>query len=1765
MRDSSRQAILVLALFGVAVGVMLSVSFSLVLQADAADVETFGVMKSQDFRQTNTSALVVNGTTSFFFNANLDATAAGVVTGVTLRLPSTATRTLSNTATDSFELEQGFTSKGGLDGVFSSGNYQFTIRAVNDGSNSPTLNLPADAYPNTPHISNWEAAQQVKADAEFILTWGAFVGGRTTDLIQVDIFNAAGDLILDTPPHPEDGFHGGDTALVIPANTLGAGSNYTGRVQFVRLVNVNTSVYPGATGYAAFGKASEFNLTTMSGVTAGTGTVKFTSASYTNNEHTDTGYLTVVRSGGNTGAAQVDVSITGGSALSGGDYTASPQTLSFAQGESAKTFEIVIEEDAQVETNETVTFALSNPVGTGLGAPSNTVLVILDNDTTPVAGNFQFSAATYTLPEAGPAALITVTRSGGSTGTATVNYATSGGNATADVDYTNTVGTLTFPSGVTSRTFTVPSINDTLDETNETVNLTLSDPTGGAVLGPRERAVLTITDNDVGGVLAFSAAGYTTNETSTNVLIRVNRTGGAASGVTVDYVTANGTATAGADYTAVSNSLTFATNQTFQTFLVPIQDDGAGEGPETFQVKLLNATGGAVLGTVKTGLVTIVDNEVVLQFSSLTYSNTEAGAAATITVQRTGPTTGSNTVQYTTADGTAVAPGDYKGTNGVLIFTAGATSRTFTVPLVNDPLDETNETAQLTLSNPTGVALLGPRDTATLVIVDDDSGGVLAFSAAGYTVGEAGPVANVVVSRTSGAASNVTVQFATADILATSADYTTTTGVLTFVTGQTSKTIAIPVTQDALDETNETFRVSLSGATGGATVGALSNTVVTITDDDAGGTLQLNAASYSVGEAGGMLTGTVNRTLGVASNVTVDLMTVDVTATAGSDYTAVSNTVVFAAGQTSRPFQVLIADDGAGEGPETFQLRLLNATGGAVLGTIRTGLVTIVDNEVVLQFSAVTYSNTEAGATATLTVQRTGPATGSNTVQYATANGSAVAGLDYSNRVGVVVIGPGATNAAVTVPLINDTLDETNETFSMILSNAAGSGALLGPRTNAVVTIIDNDSGGVLVYSAASSTVAEAGPVASVTVSRTGGTASGVTVGVATANGTATNGLDYTTVTNTLSFNAGQTSTNVTIPILQDTLDETNETFRVLLSNATGGATVGALSNTTVTITDDDVGGALAFSAAGYATNEADGVMATIRVNRTGGTASGVGVTVVTSNGTATASADYEAVETNLVFNAGDTFKIVNVPVLDDDWLETNETVNLKLLNPTGGATRGAQSNAVLTINGPRDVRGNYSLSASLTQSACSNAANNGVMSMTGFLEITDQVGGAFSGEGWIGNDEVDVNISVTGTVNSQGQVTDSFLFTSYDVLTFDEIGSGAGTILGTVSATGQLSFTLNGQFDTGETCALSGSASGTRLPAIVGTYNVTGSLIQTGCEDSSENGTFGQTGVVDVWWQEANEFGATIDTTGADKDLFADLGGTVNASGGVSGDFYDLLTGFEGTFTGTMNAAGQLTINFSAGDPFGTCQFSSASQVKGPLTATDVAAYWIAKGQCFQQTGAGAPVLDVDAPYEFDAAVMGVDEGTNFTAQLYLPDNALRALTNDGSGQFAYDEEFDTKDDLDAAYGVGSYVFDIVALVDGTRMPVLYFLTDGYPTNAPQVSNWSNAQAVNASTNFTLRWLAFSGGKTSDFVRVIIRDGSEDEVFSTPDIGETGALTGVSTSAVVAASTLLPGQTYQAEVNFVRIATLDTRQYRGARGIVAYYKRTHFELQTAP
>ena len=193
------------------------------------------------------------------------------------------------------------------------------------------------------------------------------------------------------------------------------------------------------------------------------------------------------------------------------------------------------------------------------------------------------------------ASMVTVVRTGPPVGTVTVDYASAAASATAGSDYATVSGTLTFPPGVLSRSFTVPITNDTRFEGSESLALLLNNPTGGAQLGPLDAATITIIDNDVPGAVRFGAATYTVTEGhgdgDHHRSADAGRHGQRGDGRLCDG--RRRPATPGVDYLLTSGTLTFNAGETSESFTVTILNDKLAEPAETVNLALANPSGGA--------------------------------------------------------------------------------------------------------------------------------------------------------------------------------------------------------------------------------------------------------------------------------------------------------------------------------------------------------------------------------------------------------------------------------------------------------------------------------------------------------------------------------------------------------------------------------------------------------------------------------------------------------------------------------------------------------------------------------------------------------------------------------------------------------------------------------------------------------------------------------------------------------------------------------------------------------------------------------------------------------------------------------------------------------------------------------------------------------------------------------------------------------------------------------------------------------------------
>jgi uncharacterized delta-60 repeat protein len=686
------------------------------------------------------------------------------------------------------------------------------------------------------------------------------------------------------------------------------------------------------------------------------------------------------------------------------------------------------------------------------------------------SGAFEFSSPTYSVDGNGVNAFITVVRTGGTSGTNAdgtgdiyVPFATSDGTAQAGYNYTSVSTNLDFPAGEVMQTVIIPVKDDGIITPNLTVNLAVN-PTAPAGYGDQPTAVLTIINDD--SAISFSSSHY---QVAKNVpgnvkrvdIIRLGSTSGTST--VVFNTTTNGTAIPGTDYTPQTNVLvTFNPGVSDMPVPITIINNGLPEGNQTIGMQLTNATG-STLYNPSNATLTIIDTVQqpgTLFFSATNYNVGSSDGYAYLTVYRTNGFSGIVSVNYMTAQGTAQPGVDYLNTNGLLTFDEGVTNRTIAVQLLPQTQVKPPLAFSVTLSNAIGGATLSNPTDATVTIYSAIAG--ISCATATNTLPETSGLVVINVNRLFNTNNAVNVSYQTVDGTAKAGvNYTSTGGVLSFTNGETMKSVIVPL----LDDTNVTgdlnFTFQLSNPTGGAQLLAPTNTVVVEQDADAGLSFTTNVSRVLKNAGSATITVVCSNPrvepVIVDSNsvpLSVSYYTVDGSAKAGTDYQAVTGTLVFTNGMATNTFTVPIYNNNLVTGDKDFAVVLTNATAPGQIVAPGTQAVIIAESNPGFRFSQSSYKVYKNGVVATITVNRTAFSNSVASVDFLATNGTAINGINFVATSGTLVFSNGVTSRTFMVPIIANTAVQPNLTVSLQLLNPTN-GFLVSPSA-ALLTILEN-------------------------------------------------------------------------------------------------------------------------------------------------------------------------------------------------------------------------------------------------------------------------------------------------------------------------------------------------------------------------------------------------------------------------------------------------------------------------------------------------------------------------------------------------------------------------------------------------------------------------------------------------------------------------------------------------------------------------------------
>ncbi len=933
--------------------------------------------------------------------------------------------------------------------------------------------------------------------------------------------------------------------------------------------------------------------------------------------------FTVDRSGDVSGTGSLDFTVTSSEA-DGNDFfggTLPSGTIAFAAGQTRQTISIEVAGDTDFEPDEIFTITLSNPSAGGEITVATAGGQILNDDPDPATSFLDIRSENAAKDEGDSGTTdftFTVTRSGNTSGTSSVDWTTSGGADAADFGGSLPGGTVNFAAGENSKTITVEVAGDTDYEDNEFFSVLLSNPSAGAEITSASAWGTIINDDPTPPATFFAIAAEDAvkdegDTATTDFTFTVTRAGDTTGAGSVDW-TVSGADVDAADFggTLPSGTINFSSGETSRTVSISVKGEIDIEEDEVFTVTLSNASAGSEI-TTATAEGTILNDDFPVthgyfSIGALDAVKTEGDAgttAFTFTVVRSGGLGYTDTVDYAVTG--AVDGADFLGgtlPSGTITFDPDDFSKTLTLEVAGDLDFEADETFTVTLFNPSELTVITTPSAEGTILNDDVASPVtfLAIAAEDAVKGEGdtGTTSFTFTATRSGDTSGVgTVDWAVSGGAVDGADFVDgvlPSGTVSFAAGETSKTITVEAGGDSVLEDDEDFTVTLSNPSEGYKI-TTPSAEGTILNDDAA--IPLPSYFYlsavdAVKAEGDTSTTTflfsVTRSGAIEQFGSIDYSVSGITADQLDFAGGVlpTGTLNFAVGETIKSFSIEVAGDQLFEGNETFSVTLSNPPEGGVInqGSV-TGAILNDDPAPPETFFEIAADNavleeSDAGSIAhTFTITRSGDTTGAGTVDWAVSGGD-VDSTDFVGGVlpsGSVSFAAGETSKTISVEVSGDTDFEADEDFTITLSNPSAGSEITTPTADG--TILNNDPMPPTNFFAIAAEEAAKGEGDSDStaftfiVTRSGDTSGPASVNYSMTHSIINGGADGDDFiggalpSGTVSFAAGETSKTLTIEVAGDTEIEDDEGFTVTLWGTSPGSAIDVASADGMILNDD--------------------------------------------------------------------------------------------------------------------------------------------------------------------------------------------------------------------------------------------------------------------------------------------------------------------------------------------------------------------------------------------------------------------------------------------------------------------------------------------------------------------------------------------------------------------------------------------------------------------
>jgi len=987
-------------------------------------------------------------------------------------------------------------------------------------------------------------------------------------------------------------------------------------------------------------------------------------------------YLTITRTGDTNNDLTVNIKLSG-TATYGADYTldtdlTGASTIIIPAGTNSVTYTFHARNDSLVEGPETVVLTLLDDdlhydsPGYALAPLAEATITILDDDI-PSQSTVTVATATPEISKNGiDSGEFIFTRNGSLQNSLTVNYSVSG-TAQAGTDFAPLAGTIIIPAGQSSATVFLQPFDDHIVESNQTVIVSLLSSAGYSTGSPAS-ATVTLFQNDSTTVTVYPTTEPAAEPSQTGTFT-IKRDGDLTDSLVVNYTT-GGTAVSNVDYVPLSGTVTIPAGSATTTVVFTPMDDGV-LAPDKYVTLILTNDWNYDVGTPGSASIYITESErPTVTISAPVNSVSEQGDTfGTFKFTRT--TTAGDLAVYLNISGTATPGADYLPIDNPVIIPSGSSSITLNLIPFHDLILEPTESVILTLQASTNYNI-GSADTASVAILDDGTSQVpgvgFCFSASQFPESQSPGIA---VSLSTTSSVPVTVNYRVIGGTAPSSRYSLPAGTLTINTNEQVAFIPLTIVNDTIVQPPQTIQVVLFNPTN-ATLDAIKVHTYTILDDDS------SSVSVSATVANALETGPVPGNFRISRSGSTNasqLVNFEITGTASAatDYAPLGNSATIPAGATYVDLPVIPADDRTPELSQTVVLTLINATNSAIVSP-NVATVTISDNDT-NPLPVVTISSTnqpyalEGGGNGAFVFTRAGATNAALTISY-TIGGTA-ASSRYATLPTSVTIPAGQYSVTLPVVAVDDQLVEGEQT--VVLSLTESETYRSAYPSSATVTIQDNDQRVWLDASDFDAAKYLSNP-GQFTFSRFGTTNTPVTI-YYTISGTASNGVDYVTITNFIVIPAGQLT--VTLPILPLHNGIVKGPVTVTLNLLSNPAyNLGTPTQGTVVI-DDDMP-MLTITAVVTNIMEGTGTNGVFRLTRTGDPQYDF-TAYLSVGGTATYGVDYPPFPTNIYFTCGVTSIDLLISPTNELAVEGDESVTASIL-PNPAYTILSPSNAILTI-----------------------------------------------------------------------------------------------------------------------------------------------------------------------------------------------------------------------------------------------------------------------------------------------------------------------------------------------------------------------------------------------------------------------------------------------------------------------------------------------------